>query len=397
MHALICTLLTLQAPAPAAPITPATLQDALQAPPRGEAAQILAARIRAAFAPGVDLKAGTHAPLIDGNTVAFILESGPAPAPRVTGMLDHSRGLDMVPIGETGLWARVEEIPTDTKFAYAYRVGDRTFGNRAVEMPDWKYPPESSPKPGAPVGRYLPIAFRSEVFGNNRTGWIYEPAALNPDGPPSALMVFQDGDAYKGERIGTVVDNLIAEGSMPITVLVLLNPGKNDDGKSNRSVEYDTLSPKYATFLEKEVLPLVARDRRLRTDPASRAIGGASSGGICAFTVAWERPDLFGRVCSQIGSFTNIRGGNAYPDLVRKADPKPIKVFLHDGTNDLINRAGDWWQANEAMYAALTEKNYDVDFLKDRGFHAYWSCGIRLPEALRRTWKDRPAAAEAPR
>ena len=118
----------------------------------------------------------------------------------------------------------------------------------------------------------------------------------------------------------------------------------------------------------------------------TRAIGGASSGGICAFTVAWNRPDLFGRVCSQIGSFTNIRGGDAYPDLIRGAPKKPIKVFLADGTNDLINEHGDWWQANEAMAAALRQKGYAFDFLQDRGFHAYWTCGKQLPEALRRTW-----------
>jgi enterochelin esterase-like enzyme len=199
-------------------------------------------------------------------------------------------------------------------------------------------------------------------------------------------MVFQDGDAYKKEHVGTVVDNLIVSNTMPVTILLLLNPGVNDDGASNRSVEYDTLSDRYVTFLEKEAIPLVAKDYKLRPGPSDRAIGGASSGGICAFTAAWQRPDLFGRVCSQIGSFTNIRGGNAYPRLVGESPAKPIKVFLQDGTNDLINKAGDWWQANEAMDAALRAKGYDVSFLRDRGFHAYWSCGIRLPEALKQTW-----------
>ena len=234
----------------------------------------------------------------------------------------------------------------------------------------------------------MPLEFRSTTFGNKRTGSIYVPASYDPAGPPAALMVFQDGDAYRKENVGTVVDNLIAAKAMPVTILVLLNPGVNDDGKSNRSVEYDTLDDRYVTFLEKEVLPLVAKEYRLRDDPSARAIGGASSGGICAFTAAWHRPDLFGRVLSQIGSFTNIRGGNAYPDLVRKAPKKPIRVFLSDGTNDLINKYGDWWQANEAMYAALKEKGYDVSFLKDRGFHAFWTCGQQLPEALRQTWAD---------
>ena len=370
------------------PITPGALHEALQVPPRGAGAEALAARIRAAFPAGTDLKAGTHAPLVEADAVAFVIEAPAGTNPRVAGMVNHSLGLDLVPIGETGLWARVESIPTDTKFAFAYEVGGKKVGGRAVEMPGWSYPPESKEKPGASYGKYVPLKFRSEVFKNDRTGWVYVPAAYSADGPPAALMVFQDGDAYKGEHVGTVVDNLIAAKAMPVTILVLLNPGVNDDGKSNRSVEYDTLSDAYATFLDKEVLPRIKKDYALSDDPAHRALGGASSGGICSFTAAWHRPDLFGKVCSQIGSFTNIRGGNAYPELVRREAKRPIKVLLSDGTNDLINRHGDWWQANEAMDAALRSKGYEVHFLKDRGFHAYWTCGRQLPEALRWLWAD---------
>jgi enterochelin esterase family protein len=370
------------------PITPNQLHDALQVPPRGPSAEALAGRIRAAFPKDADLKTGQHAPLIEESLVAFVLEAPADSNPRVTGMVNHGQGLDLVPIGSTGLWARVESIPTDTKFAYSYDVGGKNVGGRVVEMPDWKYPPESKEQPGRKYGKVIPLQFRSEVFRNHRTGAIYVPATYDPAGPPAALMVFQDGDAYLKEHVGTVVDNLIAEQAMPVTILLLLNPGINDDGGSNRSVEYDTLSDRYATFLEREAIPRVAKDYKIHTDPAHRAIGGASSGGICAFTVAWQRPDLFGRVCSQIGSFINIRGGNAYPDLIRSAPKKPIKVFLSDGTNDLINPYGDWWQANEAMFAALAEKGYDVAFLRDRGFHAFWTCGRQLPEALRRTWAE---------
>lgn len=381
------TLLCLCALAFANPIPPHELNEALLIPPRGERAEALAARLRASFPEGTDFKAGKHAPRIEGSLVMFVVEApADGPTPRVTGMLDHGRGVDLIPVGKTGLWVRVEQVPTDTKFAYAYSVGGKTFGNRTVEMSEWKYPDESKEQPGRTYGKYVPLKFRSKVFNNDRTGWVYVPAAYRPDGPPAALMVFQDGDAYKNEHVGTVTDNLTAAGATPVTVLLLLNPGVNDDGSSNRSVEYDTLSDRYATFLATEAIPLVAKDYKLRTDPGSRAIGGASSGGICAFTAAWERPDLFGRVCSQIGSFTDIRGGNAYPDLVRKTPKKPIKVFLQDGINDLINKHGDWWQANEAMNAALLAQGYDVTFLRDRGFHAYWSCGVRLPEALRATW-----------
>lgn len=368
------------------PITPEELEVALQAPLDGDKADEVAGRIRAAFPDGMK----EAKPLVKGDAVAFVLE---APAdlkspPRVEGMVNHNRGLELVPIGTTGLWARIEHIATDTKFAYSYAVEGKRVGGGVVEMPDWKYPPESSEAEGRAYGKYLPISFRSKVFDNDRTGWVYVPAAYKPDGPPAALMVFQDGDAYKGEKVGTVVDNLIAEGAMPVTILVLLNPGVNDDKSQNRSREYDTLSNAYATFLADEVIPLVAKDYKLREDPAGRAIGGASSGGICAFTVAFERPDLFGRVLSQIGSFTNIRGGHVYPERVRAAGKKPIKVILTDGTNDLINQFGDWWQANNAMYAALGEAGYDASFVKDRGFHAYWTCGKQLPEVLRLLWKD---------
>ena len=368
------------------PISPTALNDALQFPLGAEKAMTLAAQIKASYPEGTDLALGKHVPLIEKSAVGFVIDAGPkAKSVRVSGMVNHSKGLDLVPIGETGLWARVEQIPTDTKFATHYEVDGKRVGGVTVEMPDWKYPPESAEQPGKKYGRYEPIAFRSEVFKNNRTGWIYVPAAHDPV-KPSALMVFQDGDAYKGENVGTVVDNLIAEKAMPVTILLLLNPGVNDDKSSNRSFEYDTLSDQYVTFLEKEAIPLVSKTYKLRDRPTDRAIGGASSGGICAFTAAWQRPDLFGRVCSHIGSFTNIRGGDVYPSLVREAPRKPIKVFLHDGTNDLINQHGDWWQANEAMFAALTEKQYDVDFLRDRSFHAYWSCGRVLPESLRQTW-----------
>jgi enterochelin esterase family protein len=370
------------------PITPSQLREALFVPPRGESALTLAARIRANFPKARDLKDGNH--WVEGGLVGFVVEveGQPADPPRLGGMLNHSQGFDLLPIGDTGLWARVEEIPTDTKFSYNFQVGEKTVGARTVEMPGWSYPPESKEQPDRNYGEYRPLKIRSRIFENERTGWVYVPAAYKAEGPPAALMVFQDGDAYKREFVGTVVDNLIAEGAMPVTILVLLNPGVNDDGKSNRSVEYDSLGDTYARFLETEVLPGISQEYNVRDDPRFRAIGGASSGGICAFNAAWERPGLFGKVCSHIGSFTNIRGGNVFPKLVRETDRKPIRVLMYDGTNDLINKYGDWWQANEAMFAALAGRGYEVHFLKDRGFHAYWSGGRQLPASLRWLWAD---------
>src|SRR3954453_4918301 len=134
-------------------------------------------------------------------------------------------------------------------------------------MPQWRYPPESQEQPGRAYGKAIPLKFRSQVFGNNRTGGIYVPAAYAPAGPPASLMVFQDGDSYLKEHVGIVVDNLIAAKAMPVTILLLLNPGVNDDGTKNRSVEYDTLGDRYSTFLETEAIPLVAKSYKIRNEP----------------------------------------------------------------------------------------------------------------------------------
>src|SRR5205814_7910217 len=157
---------------------------------------------------------------------------------------------------------------------------------------------------------------------------------------PAAVMVFQDGGSYQDKkgsfRVPTVFDNLIHKKEMPVTIGIFINPGKvpamgpDKKDRDNRSFEYDTLSDQYARFLEKEILPEVGKSYTLRKDAAGRGICGISSGGICAFTVAWERPDLFSKVLSHVGSFTNIRGGDIYPGLIRKTErsPKPIRVFL---------------------------------------------------------------------
>ena len=368
------------------PITPAQLREAIEASLQEEAAESIADRIRERLPEGADLTQG--ATFVEEGLAAFVV-AVPADsdrAPRLDGMVTRQQGKELTPVGQTGLWATVLSVPNDQKFGFEFVRGRERLGSGSIEMPGWTYPPEASERPGQSYGEYREFAFRSDVLGNDRTGWIYVPASY--DGTePAALMVFQDGDAYKREHVGTVVENLIADRTMPVTILALLNPGVNDDGSRNRSVEYDTLSDRYATFLAQEVLPRLTSEFNLRDDPAFRAVAGASSGGICAFTVAWERPDLFGRVCSHIGSFTNIRGGDAYPQLVTDSPKRPIvKIAMQDGRNDLINRFGNWWDANNRMFNALKEKGYDVDFLKDDSFHGYQAAGRVLPETLRMTW-----------
>ena len=242
--------------------------------------------------------------------------------------------------------------------------------------------------------------WQSKIFaGTERDWWIYVPAQYKPDGS-AAVMVFQDGHDYVGEkgnwRVPVVFDNLIASGAMPVTLAVLINPGhdsskgeqKNAWNANNRSLEYDSLGDRYARFLMEEILPEVEARYPLSRDPEKRAICGASSGGICAFTVAWERPDAFGKVLSTIGSFVNLRGGNAYPSLIRKTERKSIRVFQEDTSGDLDNPFGNWPLANKQMHAALKYMGYDCRFDFAEGYaHNSNHGGSIFPEALKWLWR----------
>jgi enterochelin esterase-like enzyme len=216
-----------------------------------------------------------------------------------------------------------------------------------------------------------------------------------------ALMVFQDGGwfvALDGPwRVPTVLDNLIQRKELPIMAAVFIDPGHpvNDDGLASeqRSLEYDTLSGHYAHFLLTEVLSEIRKSVQITDDPQGRGIAGASSGGICAFTVAWQRPDAFSKVFSAIGSFVDIRGGGAYPDLIRQADVKPLRVFIQDGAQDRLSKqfAGlDWPSANRAMARALAFKGYDYQLVMGRGSHSPNHGASVFPAAMRWLWRDYP-------
>src|SRR6266699_3933853 len=247
------------------------------------------------------------------------------------------------------------------------------FGAQAAD--DYKLGPDSQFKAEAPHGRVERFQFtNSTVFpGTVRDGGVYIPAQYDPS-KPAALMVFQDGMGYLntngGWRVPLVFDNLIAAKEMPVTIAIFLNPGSLA-GQSNRSFEDDSLGDAYAKFLINEAIPFVTNKFALAItgDPGLRAICGASSGGICAFTVAWERPDQFRKVLSTIGSFTNIRGGHNYPALIRKTERKPIRVFLQgDGSHNgrhggsILPDALRWlWRAPESLPAPLTKDNLQGD------------------------------------
>jgi len=281
-------------------------------------------------------------------------------------------------------------------------LGTSTAASPEIISGPYKHGPDSSPIDGVPKGTITEHELlESSVFpGTKRRYSVYVPAQY--DGTkPAALMVFQDGHAYAGPggdfRAATVFDNLIHRGEMPITIGVYIDPGTKDElpenrgwnpRPTNRAVEYDTVSDDYARFLLEDVLPRVAKDVRITENPELRAICGMSSGGICAFSVAWFRPDSFRKVVSHIGSFVDIRGGHVYPALVRKGDQKPLRVFLQDGANDLDNQHGNWPLANQQMANSLAYRKYDYQFVYGDGEHNGVHGGTIFPETLRWIWQD---------
>ncbi len=275
---------------------------------------------------------------------------------------------------------------------------------------DVKYPPapEGTRKEGVPHGTVTDFEWRdSKVFPGTIRHWsIYVPAQYDPT-KPAALMVFQDGHTYLKEggdfRVPVVFDNLIAAHEMPVTIGVFIDPGFKRTNfpasprgwqpePENRSFEYDTVSGAYAEFLLTEILPEVYKLYRITEDPDGHAICGISSGGICAWTVAWNRPDQFRKVITHVGSFTDIRGGHRYPEMIRAADPKPIRIFLQDGASDNRSRRPGWnWVVgNLNMASALEEKDYDYRYVLGEGSHNGNHGGAPLPEALRWVWRGYP-------
>ena len=388
----LCGVASAQEPTP---LTPKTLQEALAAKPEGAEAEKLAERIRGYFGGSENLMKGA-APKIDELTVAWAFEVPQLPLNAVTRVVADvgSLNLPLVKVGTSGVYAGVATLSHGAAFTWHYEADGRRFGGAQLEV--YETHPDSRERPGVPKGtlKQMP-AWESKIFsGTKRDWWVYVPAQYKPE-TPAAVMVFQDGLGPK-DYVPTVFDNLIADGDMPVTVGIFIQPGVRADGRANRSFEYDTLSDQYARFLLEEILPEVEKTVKLRHDAASRAISGASSGGICAFTVAWERPTEFSKVLSWIGSFTNIasgktvrEGGHNYEALVRKTLPrKPIRVFLQDGENDLDNANGNWPLANQTLAKSLAYAGYDYRFEYGHGFHSNRHGRAILPDSLRWLWRD---------
>jgi enterochelin esterase-like enzyme len=274
----------------------------------------------------------------------------------------------------------------------------------ALATDDYQLGPDSQTQIKVPSGHVTEHHWQSKIFeGTERDYWVYEPAQYNKD-KPACVMVFQDGKNYvnnEGQfRVPIVFDNLIHKGEMPVTIGIFINPGvfpasdPKTKPRSNRSFEYDTLSDQYARFLLEEILPEVGKSFNLVQDAGGRAICGISSGGICAFTVAWERPNAFSKVLTHVGSFTNIRGGHNYQAMIRKTEHKPIRIFLQDGSNDLNNEHGNWPLANQEMASSLGFAKYDYKFVYGDGGHNGKQGGAILPDSLRWLWRDYPGVVQ---
>jgi len=265
---------------------------------------------------------------------------------------------------------------------------------------------EDSPGSGPPRGDVQKYSFdHSRIFpGTVRDYWVYVPKQYDP-AKPACVYVGQDGVGFGAPA---VFDELIEWKAMPVTIGVFIMHGrvkalsKNAIDRFNRSFEYDGLGDNYVRFLLEEILPEVekktasdGRPIRLSHDGNDRCISGASSGAICAFTAAWERPDAFRRVFSCVGTYVGLRGGNNYPTLIRKYEPKPIRIFLEDGTNDQNIFGGDWWMANQEMERSLRFAGYEVNHSWSEGGHNDRHAREIFPEAMRWLWKDWPKPVKA--
>ena len=280
--------------------------------------------------------------------------------------------------------------------------------------------PDSLSRDGVPKGDVRgPFVIPSQAYpGTQHTYWVYVPKQYKPT-VPASLMIFQDGQAFKDMegtiRAPNVLDNLIYRREIPVMITVFINPGRTPeqpepnpknwgDRDTNRPTEYNSLDDKYARVIVDELMPVLYKEYNISKDPERHGIGGASSGAIAAFTVAWQRPNDFRNVLSIVGSFVNLgdRGGDTYADIVRKSEKKPLRIFLQDGRNDNrgVGRGGaydqrrDWFHQNVRLMQALTEKGYDLNYTWGMNTHGQRMGGPILPEMMRWLWRDHPVSTD---
>lgn len=253
-----------------------------------------------------------------------------------------------------------------------------------------------------PFGKLIKRSWsNSQIYPDSETDyWVYVPSQYEPS-KPACLMVFQDGQGYcsvKGSvRAPIVFDNLIHKSEMPITIGVFVNPASGELPGDHREKQYTPLNDAYARFLIDEILVEVEKEYNITSEAEGRGVCGMSDGGLCAFTVAWERPDYFRKVVSHIGSFTRLQGGSQYPYLIRatRGNPLPLRVFLQDGKNDINLQEGDWYLANLMMASAMQFARWDHRCVWGKGGHELIQAGSIFPDTLRWLWRDYPGVQNA--
>lgn len=276
----------------------------------------------------------------------------------------------------------------------------------ASAQPPASYPlgPDSQPQAGVPKGTVtkLKLAAGKIYPGTPHDYALYVPAQYDAN-KPTPVMIFLDGSGALGDgvRVPVVFDNLIAKGELPPLIGIFVDPGvlpvtdeTTQMNRFNRINEYDSLDDRLSRFLLEELIPEVAKKYNLSKDPNDRALYGVSTGAPGAFMAAWHRPDQFRRVLTFIGSFVNFRGADSLPARIRRSEPRPLRIFMQDGKNDLNSYAGKWIQQNESMAAALEFMGYDVKLVVGDEGHNMRHGGQMMPEALRWLWREYPKPIE---
>lgn len=313
------------------------------------------------------------------------------------------------------VWLMKSRLTTILSFALAIPLA--TLAQSApVQTPDpdafYKLGPDSLSQEGVPKGEIRgPFTLPSTAYpGTQHTYWVYIPAQYDP-AVAASLMIYNDGQAFMNPdgdmRAQNVMDNLIFRRELPVMISVFINPGRRPDQPepnatewgdhtTNRPTEYNSLDDKYARVIVDELMPVLYKEYNISRDPEQHGIGGSSSGAIAAFTVAWQRPNEFRKVLSNVGSFVDLRGGNAYPDIIRASEKKPIRIFLCDGRNDnrgqrpgeAYNEARDWFYQNVRMMQVLSAKGYDLNYAWGMNKHGQKMGGAILPDMMRWLWRD---------
>ena len=331
-----------------------------------------------------------------GPEFLFAVRSPSKPALFVDGASVHG----LRPVPESNLWIALTRLETGTSHAFYFLVDGKPLKRGDVRA----YTPQHYQQPGVQQGRLSEkFVHTSKIYAGMKSDWWYYTSPGVEPGKPAALMVWQDGHRFamrdSPSRLFMVTENLVHQNVIPPMVHLLIAPGYAGE-KRMRSIEYDTVSDRYARFVLDEILPLLEERQKIRKDAYSRAIGGQSSGGICSLNAAWHRPGAFARVLSRIGSYTAIAwrskemkggdvldGGHFYPSMVRKEEKRNIRVWMEDGAEDLENSHGSWPLQNIQLANSLKMREYDFRFVFGNAQHSTAHGDSLLPAALRWLWR----------